>query len=143
MKKTTLKTRLWALAATLLLLVSLLALPVSAANKPVTGGTFNFDKYLVMDKNANVPNVSFTFSIAAGDAVSASGTDHVIYAGDDTNRVSGTPVLKVDGTATGTVTFAPTDITYTKPTNWRFCNFEWRAKICNKDDYRRFLRRDF
>ena len=113
MKKSTLKTRLWALAATLLLLVSLLALPVSAANKPVTGGTFNFDKYLVMDENANVPNVSFTFSIAPGNAVSASGTDHVIYAGDDTNRVSGTPVLKVDGTATGTVIFAPTDITYT------------------------------
>ena len=37
MKKTTLKTRLWALAATLLLLVSLLALPVSAANTAATG----------------------------------------------------------------------------------------------------------
>lgn len=113
MKRTTLKTRLWALAATILLLISLLAMPVSAANAPVAGGTFDFDKYLVMDENANVPNVSFTFSIAPGNAVSASGTDHVIYAGDDTNRVSGTPVLKVDGTATGTVTFAPTDITYT------------------------------
>ena len=113
MKRTTLKTRLWALAATLLLLISLLALPVSAENEPVTGGTFNFNKYLVMDKNANVPNVSFTFSIAAGAAVTASGTNHVIYAGDDTNRVSGIPVLKVGGESTGTVTFAPTDTTYT------------------------------
>ena len=113
MKKSTLKTRLWALAATLLLLVSLLAMPVSAANKPVAGGTFDFDKYLVMDENANVPNVSFTFNIVAGDAVTASGTNHVIYAGDDTNRVAGSPVLKVGDNATGTVTFAPTDTAYT------------------------------
>ena len=115
MKKTTLKTRLWALAATLLLLISLLALPVSAANKPVAGGTFDFDKYLVMDINANVPNVSFTFRIDAGRAVPASGTNHVIYAGDDVNRVVGTPVLKVGGVSTGTVTFAPTptEKTYT------------------------------
>ena len=113
MKKTTLKTRLWALAATLLLLVSLLAMPVSAVNTPVAGGTFDFDKYLVMDANANVPNVTFNFTIAAGDAVTASGTNHVIYAGDDTNRVAGSPVLKVGDNATGTVTFAPTDTTYT------------------------------
>ena len=115
MKRTTLKTRLWALAATLLLLVSLLAMPVSAANAPVAGGTFDFDKYLVMDINANVPNVSFTFSIAPGKAVSASGTNHVIYKGNDVNRVVGTPVLKVGGVSTGTVTFAPTptENTYT------------------------------
>lgn len=65
MKKTTLKTRLWALAATLLLLISLLALPVSADNVAATGGEFTFNKYLVMEKNVVVPNVTFDFSITA------------------------------------------------------------------------------
>ena len=66
MKRTTLKTRLWALAATLLLLVSLLAMPVSAAAPTATDGKITFNKYLVMDKEANVPNVTFEFTIAAG-----------------------------------------------------------------------------
>ena len=44
MKRTTLKTRLWALAATLLLLVSLLAMPTSAENvAPTTNLETTFD----------------------------------------------------------------------------------------------------
>lgn len=114
MKKTTLKTRLGALAVAVLILASLLALPASAANVPPTDNlTTTFQKYLVMPSNANVPNVSFDFSIAPGEAVMASGTNHVIYAGDDSNRVTGSPVLKVGDQTTGTVTFAPTDPTYT------------------------------
>ena len=71
MKRTTLKTRLWALAATLLLLVSLLAMPVSAAiNTTASNGKITFQKHLVMDKEANVPNVTFEFAIKAGDAAS-------------------------------------------------------------------------
>lgn len=108
MKKTTLKTRLWALAATLLLLVSLLAMPVSAANKPVAGGTFDFDKYLVMDANANVPNVTFNFTIAAGQSVDASTGNQKIYAG------IGTPVIGVEseGAVTeGGAVFTPDDTT--------------------------------
>lgn len=81
MKNTTLKTRLWALAATLLLLISLLAMPVSAANAPVAGGTFDFNKYLVMNANANVPNVEFTFTIDAGEPVNAGNGQQKIYAG--------------------------------------------------------------
>ena len=79
MKKTTLKTRLWALAATLLLLVSLLAMPVSA----VKGGTTTFNKYLILNENAHVPDADFTFKIAPGTPVpadSASGMP-AIYAG--------------------------------------------------------------
>lgn len=114
MKKTTLKTRLWALAATLLLLVSLLAMPVSAANTPATGTTTTFNKYLVFDKNANVPNVTFTFTIEAGAAVDASteNGNRAIYSGTDAARTTGLPVLKVDSTGknqSATVTFAPTD----------------------------------
>lgn len=116
MKKTTLKTRLWALAATLLLLVSLLALPVSAANTnvaPTSNLTTTFDKYLVMDANANVPNVEFEFEITAGSAVDATtGSSRSIYAGDDALRVEGFPVLKVNNTATAKVNFAAGDITY-------------------------------
>lgn len=114
MKKSTLKTRLWALAATLLLLVSLLALPVSAANvAPTTNLQRTFNKYLVMDANANVPNVEFEFEITAGSAADATtGSSRSIYAGDDALRVEGFPVLKVNNTATAKVNFAAGDITY-------------------------------
>lgn len=111
MKRTTLKTRLWALAATLLLLVSLLALPVSAANTnvaPTSNLTTTFDKYLVMDANANVPNVTFNFTIAAGQSVDASTGNQKIYAG------IGTPVIGVEseGAVTeGGAVFTPDDTT--------------------------------
>lgn len=79
MKKSTLKTRLWALAATLLLLVSLLAMPVSAVN----GGTKTFNKYLILNENAHVPDAEFTFTITPGDAVPANPEKKMpaIYAG--------------------------------------------------------------
>ena len=117
MKKTTLKTRLWALAATLLLLVSLLALPVSAANvAPTANLQTTFNKYLVMDANANVPNAEFEFTITAGSAVDATtGSSRSIYAGNDALRVVGFPVLKVDGTGnktTAKVNFVAGDTTY-------------------------------
>lgn len=116
MKKNTLKTRLWALAATLLLLISLLAMPVSATNSaPTENLTTTFDKYLVMDANANVPNVTFNFSIAAGDAVNASDDNQKIYAG------IGNPVIGVEseGTVTaGGAVFTPDDTTTSgTPTN--------------------------
>ena len=117
MKKTTLKTRLWALAATLLLLVSLLALPVSAANvAPTANLKTTFDKYLVMNANANVPNAEFEFTITAGAAVDATtGSSRSIYAGDDALRVADFPVLKVDSTGdttTAKVNFVAEDTTY-------------------------------
>lgn len=120
MKRTTLKTRLWALAATLLLLVSLLAMPVSAANTPPnTNLTTTFNKYLIMDANANVPNVEFEFEITAGSAVNATtGSSRSIYAGNDALRVIGFPVLKVDSTGTTTtakVNFAAGEDTYDNP----------------------------
>lgn len=79
MKRTTLKTRLWALAATLLLLISLLAMPVSAVN----GGTTTFNKYLILNENAHVPDAEFTFTITPGDAVPANPETKMpaIYAG--------------------------------------------------------------
>lgn len=122
MKKTTLKTRLWALAATLLLLVSLLALPVSAANTPVNGGTFNFYKYLVMNANANVPNAEFEFTIDAGTAVAATGDSPAIYAGI-VEKTGGTVAKPTVTNATfsyntdkdSTTDGLPTDTTTTTP----------------------------
>ncbi len=57
------------------------ASPAFAANTPAQGGKMTFNKYLVMDANANVPNVTFKFTIAQGKAVSASGGNPAIYAG--------------------------------------------------------------
>ena len=131
MKKSTLKTRLWALAATLLLLVSLLALPVSAANTPVNGGTFDFNKYLVMDANANVPNAEFEFTIDAGTAVAATDSSPAIYAG------IGTPIIGVesDGTVSpGGAVFTPGDSTAQgTPTNAGDTTQKYATKIMTVD----------
>lgn len=82
------------------------AMPAHAENTnvAVTGGTTTFNKYLVMDENANVPNATFTFSIAAGEKVDASGSNPAIYAGNDALRVQGTPTLDNEGK----VSFNPT-----------------------------------
>lgn len=40
--------------------------------EPVDGGEVTIQKYLVMDKSANVPNVEFNFSIAPGSALDSS-----------------------------------------------------------------------
>ena len=142
MKKSTLKTRLWALAATLLLLVSLLALPVSAANTPANGTTTTFKKYLVFDKNANVPNVTFTFTIEAGDAVEASteNGNRAIYSGTDATRTNKRlPVLKVDdddNTQSVDVTFAPGDTTGAtegKPGDTSATDFKYATKSVTVD----------
>ena len=41
------------------------AAPAFAATTPVAGTTTTFDKYLVMKRNANVPNATFSYTIAA------------------------------------------------------------------------------
>lgn len=94
MKQRSLKKRLVALVTTVLTLVMCMAgtMSASAANTPATGGTTTFKKYLVMDANANVPNVTFNFSITPGKAVAASGSNPAIYAGND-SHVTGTPTV--------------------------------------------------
>ena len=57
----------------------------------ITGSkTTTFDKYLVMDKEANVPNVSFTYAITAGDAktYTKEGETYQILAGVDADQVT-------------------------------------------------------
>lgn len=80
------------------------ATPAFAANTSVSGSTTTFNKYLVMDADANVPNVTFGFTVTAGTAQVASGGSPAIYAGvtPDLITVSDAPFTTSDSTTTGT-----------------------------------------
>ena len=74
----------------------------------VTGGTVNIEKYLIVKSTATVPNVTFDFTIAgkAGTNASATVADGVqVFAGNDTNRVTGVPTI-------GKAVFTNTDTMY-------------------------------
>jgi len=60
---------------------------------PVAGTEMNFTKYLVIPKDANVPTLTFNYSVTYGTAVDGDADNLPIYAGNDTSRVS-----KVDDT---------------------------------------------
>jgi len=79
----------------------------SAAYTPVSGGTVGFEKYLTMDEEANVPNYTFNFTIAAGEAQDATATAPAVYAGNDADKVKGTPTI-------GTAAFTAGQETYTE-----------------------------
>ena len=88
--------------ATLLAAVLLVAaaLPSAFAFKytAVAGKSTTFDKYLVMDVDANVPNATFAFTVAPGTAIAATEDRVAVLAG------IGIPTI-------ADVTFAPTDST--------------------------------
>lgn len=66
------------------------AVPVLANGPAPIGGTLTtqFDKYLVMDAEANVPNVSFTYAITAGTAQNATDGHLAVLAGVDADKVT-------------------------------------------------------
>ena len=66
------------------------AMPVFAATSytGVSGSSVSIQKYLVMDSNAAVPNVTFNFSI-----VGESKADSNTYSGADASKVTGSPVI--------------------------------------------------
>lgn len=76
----------------------------SAAYTAIPGGTVNFNKYLVLSSDAEVPNVTFEYSIEAGAAMDMTETTVAVIAG---------PVVEAGGKVTaptvGTAVFAPTD----------------------------------
>jgi len=87
------------------MVASISVVPAFAATQytPVAGTSCNFNKYLIMDKGDNVPNVTFSFTVAPGAAVSADTSDNQVF-----------QVLPGIGTPTiADVTFAPTDSTAT------------------------------
>lgn len=104
MKGNVLKTRMAAIAATLMMCASM-ASPAMAATTytPVAGTSCNFNKYFIMDAGDNVPNATFSFTVAPGQAVSADTSDNSVM-----------QVLPGVGTPTiADVTFASTDSTAT------------------------------
>lgn len=57
-------------------------------NKPTTGATTCFDKYLVLDDNADVPNYLSTYTIRAGQAVNGTKDTPEVYAGINPDRIT-------------------------------------------------------
>lgn len=113
------------------------ATPAFAANTSVSGSTTTFNKYLVMDADANVPNVTFGFTVTAGTAQVASGGSPAIYAGVTPNLIAvsdasfttsdsttpGTPSNTEDSTqkyATKSVTVNLQGVTFNKPGIYRY-----------------------
>ena len=92
---------------------AMLGAPVSAATTytPVAGTSCNFNKYLIMDAGDTVPNATFSFTIDAGDAISADTSDNTVM-----EVIPGVVVKTGDvitAPAIADVTFAPTDTTST------------------------------
>lgn len=88
--------------------------PVFAAgNEAYTGVTGSnnvvFEKYLTMDSQSNVPNVTFNFTISGNvkQLDSDGSTTLKVYAGNDTNAVSGEPAI-------ASATFKQEQDTYTE-----------------------------
>ena len=86
------------LLAAALLVVAALPSAFAFTYTPVAGTSTTFDKYLVMDADANVPNATFAFTVAPGTAIAATENRVAVLAG------IGTPTI-------ANVTFAPTDST--------------------------------
>lgn len=88
-------------AASVLAAGIMAAVPMSAgaeASRAVDTNKFEFDKYLIMDSDAAVPGLSFTYTIAPGTAVAANN----IKAGPEGAKFT-------DGAATKTITFSSSD----------------------------------
>ena len=83
-----------ALLGLCLMAASSLTLTARAANyTPVSGTATSFDKYLIIDKDANVPAASFDFSIAPGEAMAATENSMEVLAGVGTPVLSGPAVF--------------------------------------------------
>lgn len=91
-------------------LIFAIAVPAFAVNSytAVDGSTTTFKKYLTMDAEANVPNATFTYTIAAGDAAAAVAGSIEILAGITVKNAETNAVTAP--TLTASVTFAPTDV---------------------------------
>ena len=103
-----------AAAATMLFGTVLPANAEGITYTPVSGGKIQIEKYLIMDREANVPNITFDYAIEAGAAQNASPDDPehtMVYAGNDVNAITGYSGIKIN--ATNPVTFATADTTYT------------------------------
>lgn len=71
-------------------------------NKPINGATTCFDKYLVLDDNADVPNYKSVYTIAPGNAVAGTKDTPEVFAGINADKIS----------ITQDNAFAPGQVTY-------------------------------
>ena len=77
MKKRTLK--IMAIAMVFALIFAFAAIPNTYT--PVPGTSTQFNKYLVVDEDTNIPAISFNFTVAPGQAVEATNTTPAVLAG--------------------------------------------------------------
>lgn len=121
-------------AAVMAASIMLSAAPVMAAgtnyDTTTIGGTATttFDKYLVMDQDANVPNATFTYEISAGDAIAYDVTDTAggtkkfqVLAGVNPGNVT---MAGVGTNEAKKIAFSPSDTTATDNTNNYVKDFE-------------------
>lgn len=83
-------------ASAALLAAGIAVTPVCAAGNtytPVSGTATNFTKTITMSESANVPNVTFSYAVAAGTAQAASDGNLAIFAGNDGVTSSGLPTI--------------------------------------------------
>ena len=112
--------KLMAIAMVFALIFAIAAIPASAATTytPVAGGTTTFSKYLIVDSDTHIPNVTFVFNIASiptGTGKPATSNTVAVYAPVDAG-VSGTPTISnpaftSDTTTTPTYSTIQTDDT--------------------------------
>lgn len=58
------------------------------SNQATTGAITCFDKYLVLDDNADVPNYTATYTIEAGRAVAGTANTPEVFAGIQADRIT-------------------------------------------------------
>ena len=80
------------------LLVTMVLAPAAAFAEdttytPVAGTSTSFQKALILDENANVPDLTFTYAIAAGAAVAASDGKMEVISPSAATGVTGTPTV--------------------------------------------------
>lgn len=101
--------KLMAILMATALIMSIAAISASAENTytPVNGTNTQFNKYLVVDSDTNIPAISFNFTVAPGTAVAATSSTPAILAGVGTPSIA--TVTFTNGQATSTE--APSDLT--------------------------------
>ncbi len=100
-----------AVLASFAVIASMFSMTANAANyaeaDQADGGSTTFKKYLVLDKEANVPNATFKYTIAAGEAIAGTADAMQVYAG----KVVKDADDKITAPVVADVTFAAGDST--------------------------------
>ena len=132
--------KILAIVVTLALVMSFAAVSASAVTYTATNGTdeFEFNKYLVVDSETQIPDAEFTFNVVSGTAVPGSSTNALeIKAGPDADQIvidsavftlgqsttAGTPDDATDTSsqyATTAVGIDLTGVTFTAPGVYRY-----------------------